>query len=638
MKAPRFLSVWISVLAIVPGILFEPERAQAQTRPVGIDVSDYQSASLNWGTLKNTYGISFGWAKASEGQGSGSGSGGGNFPTYAVNAKAAGILIGAYHYARYDLNPGTAGATAEANVFWNATKNYMKADGLSLMPMLDVEASFTGQTKTTLSQWVNQWCLTVSNNAAATGIRVKPCIYISSSHAFTYLDSTVTQWNTDIANWPYTANHATAAASAQTAGSPPAGTAPWSGWQFWQYDDQNVAQAITTGDGDIFNGTLAQLNATMVIKTIGPAITIQPVSITAMPGTNVSFSVTATGSGTIHYQWQFSQTNIAGATASSYAINNVQLTNAGGYSVVLTDNIGTTPSDTAYLSVQAFLTNAPGSVVAPSGMVNWWPGDGNLIDIFGTANGTPQGGFYYAPGERGLAFHLDGTNGLVTTGAASLAVPWTVCMWVNRQNSSQTSAGLLEDGTYSLKLEQYNGTRQVGLTVLGVGDYVFSPVYTVPAGTWTHLTFVGTSTGTTLYANGVLKASLTNSIPLPRKYIGAGYITSSAKYVDFLLGSLDEIMTFNRALNATEISAIYSSGSSGLVHAPEVVSAQLTGPSQFTLNLKGQTGKNYTIYSSTNLIDWTAAGNLVNTLGTNQFIDNGVTTNSQKFYRVSQTY
>ena len=57
---------------------------------------------------------------------------------------------------------------------------------------------------------------------------------------------------------------------------------------------------------------------------------------------------------------------------------------------------------------------------------------------------------------------------------------------------------------------------------------------------------------------------------------------SGKEYVDFLLGSMDEIMTFNRALNPTEISAIYSSGSAGLVHAPEVVSAQLTGPSQFS--------------------------------------------------------
>src|SRR2546421_10810059 len=92
----------------------------AADRPIGIDVSDYQSASINWSTLKNTYGISFAWAKISEG---GSSAGGSHFTTYAANAKAAGVLIAPYHYARYDLNPGTAGATAEANYFWSVAQN-----------------------------------------------------------------------------------------------------------------------------------------------------------------------------------------------------------------------------------------------------------------------------------------------------------------------------------------------------------------------------------------------------------------------------------------------------------------------------------------------------------------------------------
>jgi GH25 family lysozyme M1 (1,4-beta-N-acetylmuramidase) len=93
--------MWIATLVLGLGMLAVPERSMA-ARPIGIDVSDYQSASINWVTLKNTYGISFGWAKISEGTASGSGSGGGNFTTYAANAKAAGVLIGAYHYARYD--------------------------------------------------------------------------------------------------------------------------------------------------------------------------------------------------------------------------------------------------------------------------------------------------------------------------------------------------------------------------------------------------------------------------------------------------------------------------------------------------------------------------------------------------------
>src|SRR5713101_2671208 len=92
---------------------------------------------------------------------------------------------------------------------------------------------------------------------------------------------------------------------------------------------------------------------------------------------------------------------------------------------------------------------------------------------------------------------------------------------------------LLSDGTYSLKLEQYNGTRQVGLTQLGVADYNFG--YTVPLNTWVHLAFVGTGAQTLLYANGILQGTLTVSIPLPRAYLGVAYSSSSGRFIDYLL-------------------------------------------------------------------------------------------------------
>ncbi len=521
---------------LVLGIIMAAGSVMAQ-RPIGIDVSDYQSATISWTTLKNTYGISFAWAKASEATCSTS-CGGGNWPTYVANAKAAGVYIGPYHFARYDLNPGTNGAVTEANFFWSVVGGDVKADGKSLMPMLDVEASFTGQTQTTLSQWVDTWCTTISNSAYAAGRKVKPCVYISSSHASTYLNSTVTKWNTDIADWPYA--HASAASSAQSAANPPAGMTPWTSWQFWQYDDQNVAEAYTDGDGDIFNGTLAQMTNTMLVTSIGPSITTQPKSVTTVAGTNVSFSVTATGVGTLQYQWKFDTTNISTGTASSYSITNVQITNAGMYAVSVKDTTSTTVQSTnVYLAVVGPVSNGPGAtVVAPQGMVDWWPADGNGNDIFGTVTAVPWTNLIYAPGESGLAFKFDGHSAFLTTGAADIPVPWTACMWVKRASGAGTSAGLLEDGTNSLKLEQFSNTFNVGISVIGSGDYVFSPAYSAPIGTWVHLSFVGTSGGTSLFVNGAFQGAVTNSIPLPRAYIGCGYVSSSSKYIDFLSGSL----------------------------------------------------------------------------------------------------
>lgn len=172
MRLTRFFSFYIA--AVIAGfvLLAGSERVMA-ARPIGIDISDYQSPGVDWSVLKNTYGVTFGWAKISQGQRS---SGGANFAGYAASAKAAGVPIGAYHYSEINVDTGTAGATAEANYFSTRAASYLVPGGYYLMPMLDVEgASLTG-TKTSLSIWVNQWCTTVSNNSAALGNRVKPCL------------------------------------------------------------------------------------------------------------------------------------------------------------------------------------------------------------------------------------------------------------------------------------------------------------------------------------------------------------------------------------------------------------------------------------------------------------------------------
>jgi hypothetical protein len=365
-----------------------------------------------------------------------------------------------------------------------------------------------------------------------------------------------------------------------------------------------------------------------------PAITLQPWNVTATAGGSAVFQVGASGTPPLSYQWRFNGTDIPGATNSNYTIDNVQLAQAGGYSVVVSNGGGSTTSATVFLSVLAPLTNVAGCNLAPTGMVNWWAAEGNPNDIFGGFNGTPQNGFPYAPGKVGLGFHFDGVASHLNFGAVSIPPPWTACFWVNRQDAPGTGAALTGDGTYELKLEQYNLTRKVGITQIGVGDYTFN--YIAPAGTWVHLVFVGTGTGTALYANGVLQGTLANSIPLPRAYLGAGYVGSSSRFVDFMLGSVDEVTFFNRALSAAEINGIYSAGSAGLCRAAEFTGAPQPGPGQVGLNLRGQTGKSLTIYTSTNLLNWAPLATVPNPGGAVQFVDDAVTNTAQKFYRVSQ--
>jgi hypothetical protein len=69
-------------------------------------------------------------------------------------------------------------------------------------------------------------------------------------------------------------------------------------------------------------------------------ITNQPASQIVAPGGTATFTVGATnGLPAYNYQWRFNGVNIAGATASTYSTNNVQVANAGSYTAVITDSL-----------------------------------------------------------------------------------------------------------------------------------------------------------------------------------------------------------------------------------------------------------------------------------------------------------
>jgi beta-galactosidase len=102
-----------------------------------------------------------------------------------------------------------------------------------------------------------------------------------------------------------------------------------------------------------------------------PVITAQPASQAVTVGQPAIFSVTATGLGTLSYQWSVNGTPITGATSSSYTTPATAAVNNGAvFSVAVSDVFGTTPSNAATLAVQQITCNAvssaPGTLTAVS--------------------------------------------------------------------------------------------------------------------------------------------------------------------------------------------------------------------------------------------------------------------------------
>jgi endonuclease/exonuclease/phosphatase family metal-dependent hydrolase len=88
-----------------------------------------------------------------------------------------------------------------------------------------------------------------------------------------------------------------------------------------------------------------------VATLVPPVILEQPTSQISIEGSAVSFSVAASGSSRLAYQWQFSGTPLVGATNATLTISNVNFGHAGGYSALISNSAGSTNSALATLTV-----------------------------------------------------------------------------------------------------------------------------------------------------------------------------------------------------------------------------------------------------------------------------------------------
>lgn len=217
----------------------------------GIDVSHWQGslAQSNWNSIAGA-GKTFVFMKASEGT---------NYtdPQFATNmsrATNAGLLAGAYHFARPDLN---SSAVEEANWFVSVAGTYMTYP--NLRPVLDLEVAGVSTTagKAFLSNWVNDF---MNRVVALKGASAEPIIYVNSNYASNYLNSTVASRTLWIANWPSSPNPQT--------GSPATGV--FSNWAFWQYTSSGSVSGISGNvDLDVVHGDIDYLHRFVIPEPPG---------------------------------------------------------------------------------------------------------------------------------------------------------------------------------------------------------------------------------------------------------------------------------------------------------------------------------------------------------------------------------
>ncbi|MEM7248332.1 MAG: LamG-like jellyroll fold domain-containing protein [Acidobacteriota bacterium] len=184
-------------------------------------------------------------------------------------------------------------------------------------------------------------------------------------------------------------------------------------------------------------------------------------------------------------------------------------------------------------------------------LVAYWPFDDTVLDHAGQGrSGGLRGDASFEPGPVGAALELSGPDQSVRLFGADVAPPWTWSGWVRRSLSPEAAAPLMISGRSSLRLEQWPGTGQVGVTEYGVADWVFD--YAAPVDEWVHLMFVATETETALWVDGALTDTIPNATVLPLGRIGA---TGGD-----LRAGLDEVAAWSRALNESEIQDVHAAG------------------------------------------------------------------------------
>ncbi|MGG4216558.1 GH25 family lysozyme, partial [Paenibacillus alvei] len=197
----------------------------------GIDVSRYQG-KIDWKAVKAD-GISFAFIKASQGQ---------RYvdPTFTTNAKgarAAGVLLGAYHFVDA-ISVETA--KAEARHFAEVLKQVGGGKSLDFPPVMDYENNPGNLSKTLISAVALAFLLELER---LTGC--KPIIYTGNAFAANF--------NASLGSYPlWIARYSDTRV--------PSDTVTWKHWDIWQYSDSGKVAGIKGNvDMNEYDGTTDEL-------------------------------------------------------------------------------------------------------------------------------------------------------------------------------------------------------------------------------------------------------------------------------------------------------------------------------------------------------------------------------------------
>ncbi len=345
-----------------------------------------------------------------------------------------------------------------------------------------------------------------------------------------------------------------------------------------------------------------------------PTIDTQPSGGSVVAGGDFTFTVAATGAST--FQWRKNGNAIAGATASSFRISDVKVSDAGTYSVVVANSAGSVTSDNAALVVTPAPTFATYTeAVLNDNPIHYYPLDetsgttaadlGSLATSGGTYTGGLTLGQASAATRLGTCVRFDGAEGsFVDLGLFHPGNSVTLEAWVN--------ADLTASSTFKAIIARWDGSYEMDWNPTDVGNLVirndanaFGIVATaapISRGQWHHMVSVFDAGTLTIYVDGVQGSSQTiggvlqNAGPTPdRVLVGA---TRSGNFN--WKGLIDEVAIYDSALTPAQIRAHFRASQPGppsLTIQNAVIVSWPSFPPGYVLQCAGSVGGPFTNYT-----------------------------------------
>ena len=303
--------------------------------------------------------------------------------------------------------------------------------------------------------------------------------------------------------------------------------------------------------------------ATLTVIPPPPVIVVQPTNQTAVLGTTVNFSATASGSPPLNYQWMLNGGNIAGATSNILTIVNAQSGDAATYAITVANGYGSITSSNAVLTL---ITSTP-CLEPPSGLLGWWSAEGNAADRTGMNSGTLVGNATYDPGYAGQCFVFDGNGAAVSLpNRPDLQLQaLTVELWVKRGSATLSSHSGNSGFLFTL-----GGS---GLGIFDGGDlfwrysgFAYGAAGVINDTNWHNVAATATSTGASIYVDGISVGG--SGAPQSFSFSDAAIGALGGSVSNTFYGAIDEAALFNRLLSPAEIQSIYSAGHYGMCWMP----------------------------------------------------------------------